>query len=105
MIYRCTSCGEESSMTEQTEPVCRYCRKKTLELVSQEPVTAEGIARRMKAAADRMMKVLADAYDAKPDDDETDEDMERRLLELMARAKTLRDHVHSLELRERAEEE
>ncbi len=113
MIYRCTKCGQESGMTELKEPMCYYCEEATdpsdLVLVSQKILTPEVMAERLKAVTDNMMKNLRLAYEARPEDDESDSesgiDAEHELLKIMAMAKDLSDKVQSLEIKVREEEE
>ena len=53
------------------------------------------MAERLKLVSDRMMENLKGAYDVKPDDADEEE-----LLEVMAKAKKFRDHLHDLELKD-----
>lgn len=102
LIYRCTSCGQESGFTENDEPQCRYCdSSEGMELVSKKDLTPEVLAERLKALADNMMKNLQSAYESmgSADFEIGEEDPEKVLLKIMGRAKNLREKVHGLELK------
>jgi hypothetical protein len=105
VVYRCEHCGMDSGLSDIQEPECFYCDDNSaLTLISKEPITPEALAARMKLVTDRMMDALRDAYEVMPEIDEptedVDEDPERAFLNLMAKARELRDEVHHLELRD-----
>lgn len=95
-MYRCAQCGVDSGMSDCESPVCFYCdAEEGLTLISKELITPEALAARLKASTDRMMQALRDAYDVMPKDDAVpdnpDEDMEKQMLEIMARAQEFRN--------------
>lgn len=105
LTYLCTQCGMEGGFSDQQTPVCRYCDEPAkMTLVSKDPITPELLAARLKASTDRMMAALEGAYDALQKENIPDPDEEMELLEIMARAQKLRDHVQGLELQDLEEE-
>jgi hypothetical protein len=108
-IYKCNSCSQESGFTELDEPICRYCdAKDSLVLISEQELTAEVMAIRLKEVADKMMNNMKSAFDAM-DDSAKDafgegKDTEEEMLKLLARIQRFRDQIHNLELKDPKDE-
>ena len=107
VTYLCSSCGMESGLADIEEPQCHYCDATTgLTVISNERITPEIMAARLKKSTDNMMHALERAYELLPKDqltDEPNEEEEARLLEIMAEAQALRDHIRRVQLREEEE--
>ena len=108
LVYSCQICGIESGYTELDKPLCRYCDKETpLTLVSKEKLTIEAIAKRLSAVADNLTLNLKKGYDSIPEElkkDATEEfDAEKELLKVMAKAKSLQERLHNLELKNKTD--
>jgi len=105
MIYRCASCGMDSGFTEKEKPVCRYCDvKKDMTLISKKEITPEVMAERLKELSDRMFSNLRSAFESMTEEDKVafpeDEDPEKMMLTLLAKAKKFKEDVEKLELKQ-----
>jgi len=104
LIYLCASCGLESGFTEQDNPVCRYCDKKTkMELISKQELSTEVMAARLKTVTDRMFSNLQSAFESMTEEDKElfseELDPEKEMLLLLDKVKKLKDDIQSLELK------
>lgn len=109
MIYKCSSCGMDSGMTEGEQPVCHYCDKETtIELISKQKITPELMAERLKLLSERMFNNLKMAFENMSEEDKKafpqGVDAEQQMLLLLAKAKKLKEGVQEMKLKEPGEE-
>lgn len=108
IVYKCSTCGQESGYTELDVPSCRYCKiEDSLEMISKKELTPEVMAERLKAVTDNMMKNIESAYQTLPEYEKGttgDSDPEEELLKLMAKMQKFRDQVQNLKLKASDEE-
>ncbi len=102
MIYVCSTCGLDSAFTETEKPVCRYCDEPTeMKLISKEKITPELIEKRLKASTERMLSNLQSAFESMTVEDKAafgDQDAEKEMLLLLAKAKELKEKIAQLKL-------
>ena len=109
MIYKCSACGKDSGYSDNDTAACRYCDEKTvMTLVSREEITAEVMAARLKTLTDSMFSNLHSAFESMTEEDKAnfpaDKDAEKEMLLLLAKAKSLKEKIQSLELKDPAKE-
>ncbi len=95
IVYLCGKCGFKFGRTEQHVPRCSYCNaSKGFKIVKKEPLTPKAIAERLKESTDNMMNAFIAAFGVKPK--EVDEN---EMLQVMQKAKELKDKVQGLSLK------
>jgi hypothetical protein len=104
VIYQCLKCGFDFGITEQDKPKCFYCDSTEGYIeIERKKLTPEVLAERMKLVTDRMMENLQKAYKVRPKkaNRKSDKDSEKELLEVMQKAKDLKQGIDSLKLKKR----
>ncbi len=97
MTYLCHVCRVDFAVADTQDPVCFYCEKKTeYSLIKKQKLSPKVMADRLKYVTDRMMQALQGAYSKMPKDS-TDE-TEGKLLNIMSKAKKLKEDVVALPL-------
>lgn len=103
MTYLCASCNMDSAVTENDQPFCRYCDKKTkMTLISKKEITPEVIADRLKTVTDRMFNNIRSAYESMTEEEKApigDIDPEKMMFDALARAKKFKEDIQNLRLK------
>jgi len=104
MIYRCEACKMDSGFTENEKPFCRYCDDKTeMKLISNKEITPEVMAQRLKELSDRMFSSILSVFEGMSEEDKAafpeDEDPEKMMLELLAKAKKFKEDIQKIKLK------
>lgn len=105
MIYKCSVCRKESGYADNDTAECRYCDEKTeMTLVSKQEITPEVMAARLKELTDNMFSNLHSAFESMTEEDKANfpegKDAEKEMLLLLAKAKSLKEKIQSLELKD-----
>ena len=82
--------------------MCRYCDEPTeMKLISKEKITPDLIEKRLKASTERMLSNLQSAFESMTEEDKAafgDQDAEKEMLLLLAKAKELKEKITQLKL-------
>lgn len=97
ITYICPKCGFDFARTEAEKPVCFYCdNTQGHKIVSKKKLTPEVIAERLRITSNRMMENLKKAWEVRPKEIREDPQEEGQMLELLGKAKKLRDKTQEV---------